>query len=114
MAIVVKNYEHGDNIYPEAYLKIAKIMTSIDDVEAFKDQSDGSQLLVYEKVPMTIAQIYAFADNIARNNNAIPFHHFAIEVPYDTNSEIVENIFVESYKALKRVERFKDLIVEDI
>ncbi len=114
MALKVKNYEHGENIYPDAYVKIAKIITSIDDVETFVDQPDGSKILVYEKLPTTIAQVYAYADEVARKNNAIPFHHFAIEVPYDCQANPAENIYSESYYALANLERFKNLTLENI
>jgi hypothetical protein len=111
MAIKV-NYSVGNDLYPGAYLKVQKIICSENMIESFEEQEDGTELLVYTKVPETIANIFVYPDEEARQNNARPLHYFGIEFKYDPESG--ENIYKAAYAALKNVKRLKDEVMEDV
>jgi hypothetical protein len=106
------NYEVNGDFYPGAYLQVKKIVLGSEFTERYEEQADGSLILKYDKRHENVASIFVFPDEEARLNNARPLHHFGIEFPYDVNGD--ENAYKAAYAALKKVERFKDEIIEDV
>jgi len=111
MAIKV-NYDYSGDLYPGAYVKVQKIVLTSNTIEKFEEQEDGSQVLKYYTTPENSAFIFVYPDQEARSNSARPIHFFGIQFDYDIDSG--ENIYKVAYQALKRLERFKDEIIEDV
>lgn len=111
MAIQV-NYDLNGDLYPGAYVKVQKIVLSSTEVERFEEQEDGTQILKFDKVPESLANVFVYPDLESRKNNARPIHYFGIEFTYDDESEL--NVYKQAYKALKLVERFKDEDIIDL
>lgn len=106
------NYEVNGDFYPGAYLQVKKIVLASEFTERYEEQHDGSLLLKYDKRFENIASIFVYPDAEARANNARPLHHFGIQFPYDVNGNA--NIYNEAYNAIKKIERFKDEMIEDV
>jgi len=111
MAVKV-NYDTGKELYPDAYLRISKIICSSELVEHYVNGDDDELILKFEKVPKHIATVFVYPDREARMNNARALHYFGIEFPYDL--EAGGNIYKKAYDALKKVERFKGEKMEDV
>lgn len=106
------NYEVDGDFYPGAYLQVKKVVLSNQFTERYEEQPNGSLLLKYDKRFENIASIFVYPDAEARANNARPLHHFGIEFPYDLESD--SNIYKQAYNALRKLERFKDELIEDV
>jgi hypothetical protein len=106
------NYDLAGDIYPGAYLKVQKIVLGEHMDEQYITQPDESLVLTYKKVPETLAHIFVYPDQEARNNNARPIHTFGIEFDYDLDSG--ENVYRIAYRALKSVERFQNETIDDV
>jgi hypothetical protein len=110
MAIKI-NYDDGNNFHPNAYLKIQKISCSSVENETYI-LKDDIEYLKWNKIPEHVAYIFVYGDEEARKNNARPIHSFGIEFEYDLENG--GNIYKCAYESLKKIERFKDEIIEDV
>jgi hypothetical protein len=106
------NYDLSGDIYTDAYLKVQKIVLGERMNEQYVNQDDDTVVLTYQKEPETLAHIFVYPDQEARENNARPIHMFGIEFDYDINSG--DNIYQVAYQALKAVERFQNVTIEDV
>jgi hypothetical protein len=97
------NFKVREHIYPKAYLKIEKIISSNSDIEGY-EENDGHQILVWKKLPIHTAVVFIYGDEIARQNNAYPIHSFHYEFEYDL--KYGGNIYKKAYEALE--EKLKD------
>lgn len=104
MAIKLKNYELPDGtILDEAYLRVQNITTAIVDYEHLKpSEVDGFDLETefIKKIEST-ANIFVFADKVARNNGVAAIHWFPIE--FDYNLSEWSNIYEQVYESLKKL-----------
>jgi len=104
MAIKIKNYELPDStILEEAYLRVQNVTTAIVDYEHLQpSDKEGFELeTTWIKKIETKANIFVFADEIARNNGVAAVHWFPIEFAYDLSEH--SNIYEQAYKALKLI-----------
>jgi len=106
------NYEVGNDLYPDAYLKVQKIIGSSNTVEEYELQPDNTEVLKLTSVPEHMANIFVYPDEEARRNNARPVHYFGIEFDYCPITG--GNIYKDAYEALKNVKRFQGETMEDV
>jgi hypothetical protein len=105
MALKINNYVlKDDTILDYAYAKITGITINNLDYEFYENnpnyETDGiEQFLKYIKRIESTATVFVFADELARQNNAIPLDWFTFKFDYDINSAI--NPFGQAYKYLQ-------------
>lgn len=92
-------YTHEGTQYPEAYLKISKVVSSNTDAEFFENQKDGSQILKWVSRPENIAFVTVFSDEESRRRNARALQSKGVFFDFDVNSD--QNIYKAAYNALK-------------
>jgi hypothetical protein len=104
MALQLKNYELPDGtILEEAYIKVQNIYTAIVDYEHLKpSEIEGFELeTTWIKKLESKANIFVFADELARKNSVAAIHWFPIEFDYQLS--VYANIYEQAYKALKLI-----------
>lgn len=104
MAVKLKNYELPDGtILEEAYLRVQNVTTAIVDYEhlAPSDKEGFDLETTWIKKIETKANIFVFADKIARDNGVAAIDWFPIEFDYQLS--IYANIFEQAYHALKEI-----------
>lgn len=102
------DYDFDGDIYPNAYLRIQKIVLGKSDQERLVNEGDHL-VSEWDTVEDSAAKVFVYGDEEARQNNARPIHMFGIEFDYCGG-----DAYSEAYEALKHVERFKDCIIEDV
>jgi len=105
------NFETTEDFYPDAYIKVHKVMGAMNNVEKYIDDENGNLVLSYDKVPEHSAIVYVYPDKRARDHVAIPCHQYMFDFDYDVNDGT--NIYKTAYKQIKASERFKDAIIKD-
>lgn len=109
MAIKTKLLLANDNgleqEYPNAYLRIQKVVSAHADYEYFEKIDDPEQPDIAERLKWTdryenSATVYVWADQIARENRAPTIHWFNIEFEWDPNKG---GIFEQAYEKLKSI-----------
>lgn len=98
------NFEANDQIYPDAYYKISKLILATADVESYDSDADGNLILAYEKIHEDFAHVFVYLDEESRRKNVFPIKTFAIEFQYDIGSEL--NAYQQAYIALSNIESF--------
>jgi hypothetical protein len=104
MALKLKNYELPDGtILDEAYLRVQNITTAIVDYEHLKpSEVEGFDLETeFIKKIETNANIFVFADKVARDNGVAAIHWFPINFDYQLS--VYANIYEQAYCALKEI-----------
>lgn len=103
MAVKV-NYELPDQtILEEGYLRVQNISTAIVDYEhlAPSDKEGFDLETTWIKKIETKANIFVFADKIARDNGVAAIDWFPIEFDYQLS--VYANIYEQAYHALKLI-----------
>lgn len=103
MAIKVK-YELPDHtILEEAYLRVQNVTTAIVDYEHLKpSEKDGFDLETeFIKKIETKANIFVFADKVARDNGVAAIDWFPIEFDYQLSTW--SSIYDQAYAKLKEI-----------
>lgn len=104
MALILKNYELPDGtILDEAYLRVQNVTTAIVDYEHLKpSEVQGFDLETeFVKKIETKANIFVFADKVARDNGVAAIHWFPIDFDYQLSTW--SNIYEQTYYALKEI-----------
>lgn len=99
--------------YPEAYLKINKIISTNNDLEFYENLPDGTQILRWKKNPHNVASIVVYSDKGARDNNVIPLDHRLFEFKYNIQG-YDENIFEVAYREFKKSLEDNNIDCEDV
>lgn len=100
-------FERDDikHVIPNAYLRVIKIITSVEDVEVFKDMPPNddniAQMLVYDKQIKCTGVAYVYGAKEARDNHAYPLDGFTFEFKYNP---AVSNVFEQAYQKIKTLD----------
>lgn len=92
-------YTHKGTQYPEAYLKISKVISANVDSEFYENQPDGSTLLKWISRPENIAFVTVFPDEDARRRNVRALESKGVFFDFDVKSD--QNIYKAAYNSLK-------------
>lgn len=106
------NYDYAEAFFPEAYLRIGKVMGGSSEEEYFEPDSYGNDVLKFKKKWEHAAYVFVYANEIARRNQVPPIYAFTVEFEYDP--ELGGNIYKEAYKAVKQSERLQEKILTDL
>jgi hypothetical protein len=91
------------HVIDEAYLRIIKIVTEINDVEIFENAPENDenidQILTYDKRMENRAIVYVYADKYARAAHAFPVDSFTFNFKYDLDNK--DNIYAQAYNKLE-------------
>lgn len=92
------------NEYPEAYLKVVKVISSNTDYEFFENVDDPDNPEIHQKLSWVSrlenhATVYIWSDRVARANNVQPVHWFSYK--FDLDFAKKSNIYEQAYDVLK-------------
>lgn len=115
MAIKV-NITFQEKVYPEAYIKINKIVTSNSDVEFYENQPDDTQILKWLKSPTHTANVLVYSDQEARSRNVIPIDQRRFDFDYDlVGTGFGMNIYAAAYNQFKESLKVNNILdFEDV
>ena len=103
MALRLQTYKLPDGeILNNVYLKIQKVISTLEDYELLESVQDSDDLKV-SWIPKLKTELvaYIWADEFARRNQAPIVHFLSGEFTYDMNS--VYNIFEQAYQQINKI-----------
>lgn len=102
MAVVVKNLELPDStILADGYLRVQSINIAHTDKEHLVPISETELMATWTTQVEAKANIFIWADKVARSNRAQVQHWFTFEFDYDLS--VHANIFEQAYAKLKEI-----------
>jgi len=105
--------EEIKHVIPKAYIRVIKVITTVEDVEVFKDvppnEDNIAQVLTYDKQVVCTCVAYVYGAKEARDNHAYPLDGFTFNFKYNTQS--TNNLFIQAYEKIKTLNhRVQDCI----
>lgn len=97
---VKTQFTYQGEAYPNAYLRIKKIILGVGDIGELKDRPDGNLYEEMVKEYESHAFVFVYVDKEARDAGVPAITQFGIEFNYNQKN----NAWVDAYEALKNTE----------
>lgn len=103
MALKIKDFELPDEtVLEEAYLRISSINTALVDYEFYETVQGSDDIILKWKTGFeSKANVYVYADEVARNHRVSPINWF--EFRFDLELDSNQNIYQQAYNRLKQI-----------